>query len=66
MKISALQQCLENMKNRVGDLDVRILDDESGEMEPVQAVFHFKVGTADENWVELCTANQCGEIGTNG
>lgn len=61
MKISSLQKALENMKNRVGDLDVRILDDESGNMESVEAVFHFKVGSTDDNWVELCTARQAGD-----
>lgn len=58
MKISSLQQALENMKNHVGDLDVRILDDESGDMESVEAVFHFKVGAINDDWVELCTARQ--------
>lgn len=61
MKISSLQKSLENMKARVGDLDVKILDDETGNMEPVEAVFHYKVGKTNDDWVELCTARQAGD-----
>lgn len=62
MKITALQKCLENMMNRFGDIEVKILNDESGEMEPVAAVFHFSIGGAAEDHVELCTADQCGDF----
>ncbi len=61
MKITDLIKSLERMKEKVGDLEVRMLDDESGEMEPVAAVFHFKVGDLDENWVELATPRQAGD-----
>lgn len=49
------------MGNAFGDIDVKILDEEAGGMEPVIAVCHFKIGEADENWVELLTSNQFGE-----
>lgn len=59
MKITELQECLEKMKTRVGDLDVKIEEYESGEMMPVVAAFHFTTGGAGDDYIELCTKSQC-------
>jgi len=56
MKISDLIKRLETIKSTQGDIEVRILDDESGEMEPVAAAFNYKAN--GNHWVDLCTLGQ--------
>ncbi|AKF13449.1 hypothetical protein PHIN3_186 [Sinorhizobium phage phiN3] len=61
MKISQLIRFLEEKMYRHGDLTVTILDDTTGELEPVDGAWYYKNGM-DER-LELFTPTQAREYG---
>lgn len=57
MKVTQLMEILEHVKDMYGDIPITMLDDHSGNHEPLEGGFFYS-GNGDPGEFQLCTERQ--------